>query len=342
MWKYIARKLLLAIPLIWCVVTLIFVLLELSPGDISSKFFTPETPPEVRAMIIEKYHLHDPSIVRYGAMLWNLLSFDFGRSMAQERPVFDIIAAALPNTILLSVLTLMVIYPTGILIGTLQAVRHNTPADTGLSVASLTLYSMPEFWLALMLQLLVAFYWSGWIDGLGRAGVLGDQAVMWLTLPSSGMVDAVQYDFMSPGEQLVDRLKHLILPGVAMGLASAGATARYMRSSLLEVIRQDYIRTARAKGLRERTVIVKHALRNALLPIVTLMGLNVPALFSGTVIIETIFAWPGMGRLIVGAIYTQDTPLIIATFYVFTLLVVAGNLMADVAYALVDPRIKYD
>ena len=127
-----------------------------------------------------------------------------------------------------------------------------------------------------------------------------------------------------------------------MGLAAAAGTARYMRSSLLEVVRQDYIRTARAKGLSERTVIIKHAMRNAMLPIITLFGLSIPFLFSGAVLVETIFAWPGMGRLIVTAIYTQDTPLIIACFFVFTLLVVAGNLLADMLYAVVDPRIRYD
>ena len=138
----------------------------------------------------------------------------------------------------------------------------------------------------------------------------------------------------------MDRLKHLLLPGLALGIASAAGTARYMRSSMLEVIRLDYIRTARAKGLPERTVVFKHALRNALLPIVTLLGLSLPYLFSGSVLVEIIFAWPGMGRLIVGAIFTQDTPLIIACFFVFSLMVVAGNLVADILYSIVDPRIR--
>jgi peptide/nickel transport system permease protein len=165
----------------------------------------------------------------------------------------------------------------------------------------------------------------------------------YLTLPLSGMQDPMlELVGGTRTEVVVDRLKHLILPGIAMGLASAGSTARYMRSALLETIRQDYIRTARAKGLRERTVIIKHAMRNAMLPVITLIGLSVPYLFSGAVLIETVFAWPGMGRLILSAIYSQDTPLMIACFFVFTVLTVSGNLMADLAYALVDPRIKYD
>jgi len=337
---YIVRKLLLAIPLILLIVTLIFQLLELSPGTVADKFFTPETPPEVRQMIVEKYHLDDPAYVRYAAMIGNLATFDFGRSMAQEREVFEIIREALPNTLLLSMLTLMVAFPTGILIGTVQAVRQNTAIDTSASVGSLLLYSMPGFWLGMMLQLLVAFYLSSWLSDLGARGLLSDGAVSLLTLPSSGMIDPVMHDYMSPGERIIDRLKHLILPGVAMGMASAGSTARYMRSALLEVIRKDYIRTARAKGLSERAVIIKHGMRNALLPIVTIFGLSIPYLFGGSVLIEMIFAWPGMGRVILAAIYSQDTPLLIAAFYVYTLLVVAGNLTADVLYAWVDPRIK--
>jgi peptide/nickel transport system permease protein len=341
--KYAIRKLILAIPLIIGVVTFIFVLVELSPGDISDKFFTPETPPQVRDAIIAKYQLDQPSYVRYLAMMKNLLFLDFGRSMAQEKPVFEIILGTLPNTILLSVVTLFVIYPTGILVGSLQAIRHNTVVDTTLSITSLVLYSMPSFWLALMLQLLVGFYYTGWVEDLVAAGTISDVMGGYLSLPLSGMQDdMLQYSDPSTLEIVFDRMKHLLLPGIAMGLASAGSTARYMRSALLETIRQDYIRTARAKGLRERTVIMKHAMRNAMLPVITLMGLSVPFLFSGAVLTEVVFAWPGMGRLILTAIYTQDTPLIIACFFIFTVLVVAGNLIADLTYALVDPRIKYD
>jgi len=320
--RYVLKKLLLAIPLLVGVITLIFILVELSPGSVADKFFTPETTPEVRELIIHKYGLDQPSYVRFALMLRNLAVLDFGVSMVQERPVFDIVMEALPNTLILSTLTLIVIFPTGVFLGTLQGVRQNSLADTGISLSSLFFYSMPSFWLALMLQLVFGMWWK--------------------VLPTSGMYDAVMYEYMSPTEQMWDRAVHLVLPGLAMGLASAAGTARYMRSSLLEVIRQDYVRTARAKGLPETQVIGKHALRNALLPIITLMGLNLPFLFSGSVLIETIFAWPGMGRLIVNAIFTQDTPVIIACFFVFTLVVVVGNLLADLAYALVDPRIQYD
>jgi peptide/nickel transport system permease protein len=318
--QYLIRKLLMAIPLVLGVVTLIFLLLQLTPGDATDRFFTPETPPEVREMIEAKWGLDQPVHIQYGRMMANMMQGDFGRSIAQERPVFDIIMDAVPNTLMLSIVTLVVIYSTGILMGTIQAVKQYSFIDNALSVISLFFYSMPRFWLALMLVLIFALK----LD----------------LLPAAGMVDAVEHEYMSPGEQVVDRLKHLLLPGIALGVASAAGTARYMRSSMLEVIRLDYIRTARAKGLKESTVVFKHALRNALLPIVTLMGLSLPFLFSGSVLVEIIFAWPGMGRLIVGAIFSQDTPLIIACFFVFTLMVVAGNLLADVLYSIVDPRIR--
>lgn len=340
--KYALRKLVLALPLVWGVITMIFFLVELSPGSIADKYFTPDTPPEVRDMIVAKYHLDDPALLRYAYMLRNLALLDFGVSMATERPVFDLILDAVPNTIVLSVVTLLVLFPTDVVMSTIQNVRHGGVPDTAISVGTLFFYSMPSFWLALMLQLVVSHLFGGWIEDLGDRGVVPDLAVRLLALPSSGMYDAVEYDYMSRGEQLLDRAVHLILPGVAMGLAFAASTARYMRSSLLEVIRQDFIRTARAKGLRERAVILKHAMRNAIMPIVTLVGLSLPALFTGAVLTETIFAWPGMGRLILDGIYQQDTPLIIGCFFVISLLVVAGNLIADLSYALVDPRVKYD
>ncbi len=342
MTKYVVRKLLLAIPLLLCIVTFIFILLELSPGNIADKFFTPETPPEVRQMIVEKYHLDDPAIVRYTYMMRNLALFDFGRSMDEGRPVFDIVRESLPNTLILSFTTLAVLFPFGILVGTIQAVRQNTLLDTGAGVGTLLIFSMPQFWVAMMLQLLVGLYLAGWLEGLSDRGILSADLVELLTLPTLGMKDAVMYDYMEPSEQLLDRIKHLLLPGIAMGLASAASTARYMRSSMLGIIRQDFIRTARAKGLPERVVIVRHGMRNALLPIVTLLGLSLPFLFSGAVLVELVFGWPGMGRVILKAIYTQDTPLLIACFYIYTLVVVAGNLLADLAYAWVDPRIRLD
>lgn len=320
MLTYVLRKLLLAVPLLWGVITLIFLLVELSPGDATDRFFNPETPPEVRELIMQKWGLDQPAGVRYGLMLRNLVIGEFGVSISKERPVFDLVGEALPNTILLSLVTLLIVQVVGILLGTFQAVRQYSRADTAVTVLSLFFYSMPSFWLALMLQLVFALHLR--------------------VLPSSGMYDPVGIYGFTPAEALWDRALHLVLPGGALALASAAGIARYMRSSLLEVVRLDYVRTARAKGLPEVTVIFKHAMRNALLPIITILGIQLPYLFSGAVLVESIFSWPGMGRLILSAITEQDTPVIIACFFVFTLLVVLGNLIADLLYAVVDPRIR--
>ena len=337
MLRYAARKLLLIVPLIVAVVTLIFSLLQLAPGTPADRFFTPETAPEVRAMIIEKWGLDQPLYVQYARMMRNLLlprlecattggdchlRYDLGISIAQERPVTDIIATALPNTLLLSTITLIVLVGAGCLIGIFQATRHQRGADTFASVLSSLLYATPSFWLALMLVLIFGL----WLD----------------LLPASGMVDAVEYDYLDPWAKLVDRARHLILPGVALGLAHSAGVARYMRSSMLEVIRQDYLRTARAKGLSERVVIFKHALRNAINPILSLLGSAMPMLFSGSVLIEYIFGWPGMGRTIVEAIFARDTPLIVGCFFVYTVVVALSNLLADLGCALADPRIRFE
>ncbi len=321
MLTYLTRRILLAIPLLLAVVTLLFILVELSPGNAADKYFTPETPPQVRELIEKKWGLDRPAGERYVLMMRNLLVGDFGRSITQERPVMDIIAQALPNTIVLGAVTLFMVFVVGVLVGTLQAVKRHSWIDNSLAGVTLFLYSMPEFWLALMLMLVFTL------------------KVRWL--PSSGMVDAVMHDRMPPLAQFKDHVAHVILPGVALGVAYAGSVARYMRSSLLEVIGQDYVRTARAKGLPERIVVFRHALRNALIPIVTLMGLSLPGLFSGAVVVETIFAWPGMGRQIIGAIFTQDLPMMTACFFFFAILVVVGNLVADILYATVDPRIRF-
>jgi peptide/nickel transport system permease protein len=209
----------------------------------------------------------------------------------------------------------------------MQAVRQHSLFDSTSSVIALFFYSMPSFWLALMLMLLFslkAHQW-GWP----------------IALPPTG-ITSVDYEFMTTGGKVMDRVKHLILPVGTLTLALAAGVARYTRGQMLEVIRQDYIRTARAKGVPERTVIMKHALRNSLIPVITLLGLYLPLLFSGTVFIETIFAWPGMGRTIMDAIFQRDYPLVMATSFIFAVMVVLGNLAADVLYAVADPRIRYD
>jgi peptide/nickel transport system permease protein len=328
--RYAARRLLQAVPLILGILTLIFLLMHLAPGDPTAMLIRPDVSPEVLEQLRENWGLNDPIHVQYLKWLTNFLSGDFGYSYSQHREIETILADRIPNTLILSGTSLILIFAIGIAVGIVQAVRQYSLLDNTLTFGTLFIYSMPSFWLAIMLILAFAYgpqlisWWPGW-----------------LKFPISGMT-SVSYDMMGFWSKLGDRLYHLVLPSIALGVSSAAAVARYMRSSMLEVIRQDYIRTARAKGLSERTVILKHALKNALLPIITLVGLYLPFLFSGAVLVESVFAWPGMGTTIVGAILQRDYPLVMGTSFLFAVMVVIGNLFADLLYAAIDPRIRYE
>lgn len=324
---FIARRVLGAIPLLLAVATLIFIVLDLAPGDPAALYFNPNVPPEVIEQLRRNLGLDQPLGTRYVKWLASFLTGNFGYSFAQNRPVAEVIGDALPNTLLLALVALGAMFVVGVMVGVLQAVRQHGWTDRVLSVIGLFFYSMPSFWLGLMLMLifsLKAHQW-GWP----------------IALPATG-ITSFDYEFLSPWGKLTDRLSHLVLPATTLTLVLAAGVARYTRGQMLEVIRQDYIRTARAKGLPERTVVLKHALRNSLIPVITLVGLYLPLLFSGTVFVETIFSWPGMGRVIFDAIFQRDFPVIMATSFIFATLVVLGNLLADVLYAVVDPRIRYD
>ena len=324
---FILRRVLGAIPLLLGVATLIFFVLALAPGDPTAAYFNPNMPAEVLEQIRRNFGLDQPVHIRYIKWLGSFLTGNFGYSLAQSRPVFDVLMDALPNTLILTGIALALVFILGVLVGVIQAVRQYSVLDGFLSITSLFFYSMPPFWLALMLMLIFSLKFH-------ERGVP-------FALPPTGITD-VDYEFMTAGEKIVDRIKHLILPVSTLTLALAAGVSRYTRGQMLEVIRQDYIRTARAKGLPERRVIMKHALRNSLIPVITLLGLYLPFLFSGTVFVEVIYAWPGMGRVIVDAIFQRDYPVVMATSFIFAVLVVLGNLLADVLYAVVDPRIRYD
>ncbi|HEV2147685.1 MAG TPA: ABC transporter permease [Longimicrobiaceae bacterium] len=326
---YLLRRILGAIPLLLGILTLIFFIIHIAPGDPTARFFNPNVSPEVIEQMRRNLGLDQPLHVQYFKWLKSFLTGDFGQSFGQMRPIAEILPEVLWNTLQLTLISLVIIFLLGMLIGIVQAVRQYSVADNVLTFLALFFYSMPSFWLALMLILafsLKASQW-GWPE--------------WLQFPASQMM-SVGAEYLPPGAQLLDRLEHLILPAIALGVGSAAGVARYMRGSMLEVIHQDFIRTARAKGLSERTVIFKHALRNALIPIITLLGLYLPFLLSGAVLVETIFSWPGMGRLIVDAIFQRDYPLVMATSFVIAAIVIFGNLISDVLYAVVDPRIRND
>jgi peptide/nickel transport system permease protein len=325
--SYIGRRLIGAVPLLVGIATLIFFVLHLAPGDPTALYVSQNVPPEVLDRIRVEFGLDDPILMRYWKWLVAFFTGDFGYSLAHGRPVLDIILETLPPTLYLAGSTLVLVFVIGMAVGAYQAVRQHRPADRMLSVLSLFFYSMPSFWLGLMLMLLFSLKAHEW--GLPIA------------LPPTGMT-SVDYEFMGFWQKVGDRLAHLVLPVATLTLVLAAGIARFTRGQMLEVIRQDWVRTARAKGLPERAVIVKHVLRNSLLPVITLLGLYLPLLFSGSVLVEMVFSWPGMGRVIVDAIFQRDYPVVMATSFIFALVVVVGSLVADVLYAAADPRIRYD
>ena len=324
---FIARRLLGAIPLVLGIATIIFFVVNLAPGDPADRFSSPTMSAEARGQVRVNMGLDQPIHIRYVRWLGALAQGDLGVSFSRNRPVVDIIQELLPNTLLLSFTAIGVAFVMGILLGILQAVRQYSLLDSIASIVGLFFYSMPSFWLALMMVLVFSLFASVW---------------GWpISFPPSDIQD-IDYAFFSPIEKVQDRLMHLALPATSLALVLAAGIARYTRTSMLEEIRQDFVRTARAKGLSEPVVIFKHTLRNALIPVITLVGLYLPFLFSGTVFIESVFAWPGMGKLVVDAILQRDYPIIMGGSLVFAMMVVVGNLVADVLYAVVDPRIRYD
>ncbi len=327
MGTFLYRRLLGVVPLLLGAATLVFVVLHLAPGDPTAYLFRPGVSQAVIERQQHVYGLDQPLPVQYLRWLGALARGDLGYSLSQGRPVRAIIADALPNTLLLTGTSLLLVFLLGIVTGVFQAVRHNRASDGVLSVTTLFFYSMPAFWLAVMLMLLFALKAHEW---------------GWpIALPPSGMT-GVDHDLLSFGGRLLDRFTHLVLPVATLTLVLAAGVARYTRAQMLEVVHMDYIRTARAKGLPERTVIGRHALRNSLLPIITLLGLYIPFLFSGAVLVEKVFAWPGMGTVIVDAILGRDYPVVMATSLIFATLTVLGNLLADILYAVADPRVRYE
>ena len=275
MTRYIIRRLLSAIPLVLGIATIVFFAVNLAPGDPTLDFLAPGMTQDVIEQMRVNFGLDQPVHVRYLRWLGAMLTGDFGYSISHSRPVLEVLMDFLPNTLVLSACALFVAFLFGIIIGTIQAVRQYSVMDSSMSVVLLFFYSMPSFWLALMLILTLSLFARNVWD-----------LPIWF--PASGIV-SVDYDFLTLSEKVRDRVMHLVLPTLSLALVLTAGIARYMRGSMLEVIRQDYIRTAKAKGLSEAVVVFKHALRNALIPVITLVGLYIPVLFSGTIFIETIF-----------------------------------------------------
>jgi peptide/nickel transport system permease protein len=321
--NYLIRRLLIMVPMVLGISILTFAILQLSPGDPASLSVSlnSKIDPGYITKLRAAYGLDQPIHVQYFRWLKGLLTLDFGNSFMDGRPVLTVILERLPATLLLSGLSELLLFLVAVPLGVLAAYYRGSSLDRFLALFSFAGFAMPTFWLALMLMLIFGVQ-LGW-------------------LPVSGM-DSVGSEFLPWYSRMGDLLLHLILPLVVTTYGGLASVSRYARTSMLEVIRQDYIRTARAKGLSEFQVVFKHALPNALIPIITLLGLSLPALIGGSFIIETIFAWPGMGRLGFEAIMSRNYTLVMGIGTISAFLTLFGNLLADIGYALADPRVRYE
>jgi peptide/nickel transport system permease protein len=318
--RYLAARLVQSLIVVFLVTAISFFLIRLAPGDPFSFVGDFTMNDTVRDRLRAQFGYDRPMVEQFLLFLGNVARGRLGYSHSMHRYVGDVIAEVLPRTLLLMGVALAASFLLGIAVGVLQAVRRGSWVDRSASSLLLFFYSIPDFWLALMALLAFAY----WIP----------------IFPTGGMIDQVMHDYLSLGGRVRDVLAHLVLPSLTLALLSAAGIARYQRAALLDVLPQDFVRTARAKGLAERTVVLKHALRNALLPVITLLGLSLPALVGGTFFIEKVFSWPGMGYLAANAIAARDYDLVSGTVIVGGIVVALGSLVADLLYAAADPRLR--
>lgn len=314
------RRLAASLLLVYLVLTLTFFLIHLAPGDPASLLVGQRTSPETLERLRAAYGLDRPLPVQYLTWLRAVvLRFEWGTSLTFGRPAVQVLADFFAPTALLAVAAMAVNYAVGVPLGVVAARRRGTVTDGAVRVTSLILYSTPLFWMGLMAILLFS------------------HAVP--VFPAAHM-RSVSFHEMNTVARIADVLHHLALPAITLGLALSGATVRFVRSKMVEVLEEDYIRTARAKGLSERRVIWIHALRNVLVPVIQLFGLALPALLNGTLILEVVFSWPGLGRATYQAILARDYPVILASTAFTAVCVVGGNLLADLLHAAADPRVR--
>ena len=312
MTAFLLRRLALVVPTLFFVSVLIFGLQQLLPGDPALALAGEERDPSVIAFLREKYHLDEPLPVRYALWIEGVMRGDLGESIRIKRPVLDLVLEKLPVTGELALFAMLFAIVIGVPAGILAAVKNNTAIDYGATMAALWGLSIPNFWLGILLILLFSVE-LGW-------------------LPASG--------FVSPAESLRQNLLTLLMPAFVLGNALAAALMRHTRSGMLQVLSADYVRTARAKGLTERRVVLRHALRNALVPVITLGALEFGGLLSGAVLTEQVFTIPGFGKLIVDAVFNRDYAVVQGVVLVTALAYILMNLLADVAYVLVNPRLR--
>jgi peptide/nickel transport system permease protein len=319
MTAYLLRRLGTATLLLWAVATATFALVCLAPGDVASRLADPRIAPAARERWRRDFGLDRPALVRYGSWLGDALRGDLGSSWTYRKDVVPMLRESIGNTALLASLGLLVELGGGLALALVQLRRPHGKADSILSVASLAAYAAPTYAVALGLTYLFS-YRLGWLPPTHMLSPAGEL--------SAGMGRGA------------DVARHLVLPALAIGITGIGAVARYLRGSLLDERTRLYVLAARARGCTERRALWAHALPNALLPLITMLGLSLPFLVSGSLVVEVIFAWPGMGQLMVGAAMARDVPLLMGGTLASAFAVIAGNLLADLAYALADPRVR--
>ncbi|ACM22314.1 MULTISPECIES: ABC transporter permease [Thermotoga] len=321
MLKYIARRLVIMIPELLIISFLVFIIMQAAPGNFLDMY---RLDPSVSQQFLEKMEkelgLDRPWIVQYGIWLKNVLKGDFGYSFYYRRPVSTLIWERVFATVILSVSSLAFQWVLGIIVGVFSALKKYSIWDKILTVVAFSGIALPGFFLAILLLFVAAK--TGWF-------------------PIAGMV-SVNHNDMTTWERFKDIASHLVLPTIALGFGGFASLMRYMRGSLLDVLNEDYVEFARAKGMPERVVIYKHALRNAINPMITFLGFSISNVLGGAVIIENIFAWPGMGRLIYQALLQQDIYIVMASAVISAIMLVVGNLIADILLAAVDPRVRFE
>lgn len=315
----LGRRALAGLAVVGGVVTLTFALLLLAPGDPADRLLGPAATPAQLAAQRHALGLDRPFLAQFGLWAVRAARGDWGTSIATGRPVRAVLGEAWPATVRLVGLSLLLSYLLGLAVGAVQAARSASRLDTVLSVASVTLFAVPGYWLGLML-VMVFTYWAGVLPAFGAAGFNADLLTGWA--------------------RIGDQIRHLALPLATLTLVGVGGSARFVRGAMLDVGAQAFITTARAKGASPARVMLHHVLRNAMVPILVLLGLSFPALFSGAVFVESVFAWPGIGRVLVEAVHARDYPVVLAATAVSAVLVVAGNLLADALAVCVDPRMR--
>ncbi|MDD3031954.1 MAG: ABC transporter permease [Atribacterota bacterium] len=330
---YLTKRLLMLIPVLLGASILVFSLIHLAPGDPARTIAGEHASIQTIERIQEKYGLNKPLPTQYWIWLKQALQGDFGRSIVSNEFVSREIWDRFPNTVELTVLAMFIAVAVGVFAGIVSASRQYSLLDYSVMGVALFGVSMPVFWLGIMLMMIFGVYLR-WLPIGGRISIM---------IPFTRITGFYLLDSLIAGNwaAFISSLRHLILPAIALGTIPMATIARVTRSSMLEVLRQDYIRTERAKGLSERLVIYKHAVRNALIPVVTVIGLNFGLLLAGAILTETVFSWPGLGRYVVKAVQMRDYPAVQGCVLFFAFIFVIVNLITDLIYVYIDPRIKY-